>query len=359
MPSPEGSYAFLRAYDKAKRAFEAEHAPPPVTGHTVADAITSYLGDASFSQLRPNTRSDYRRTLDKFRIQMGHVAIAGLNESAIDVLRDKSAADPVGWNSLRSRMIEVVRKYRRANPGKMPANPWESSKRLKVAKSDANRPWPADVLLKVLKAATPEFRALLIGYLLTSQRGSDVTVFAPSDYDATAKTLRVRQVKTGEDILLHVPPSLAATIEAMAGRHPDRLFVTPRGKPWTTANAQETLATLLKTLTLPRYTLHGLRATGPVALKMLGVENRAIRALTGHTSDANLETYLKGVDRYVLAKASQDSLDEQFASVLVSALEGANTGKAAGITGRAAAKSKAGMEERVGPKPSSTGDVPC
>jgi hypothetical protein len=95
-----------------------------------------------------------------------------------------------------------------------------------------------------------------------------VTPFSVSGYDAVAKTLRVRQVKTGEDILLHVPANLAGVIEAMAGRHPEGLFVTPRDKPWTVANAQQTLSTLPRTLRLPRFTLHRLRATGPVALKM-------------------------------------------------------------------------------------------
>lgn len=74
----------------------------------------------------------------------------------------------------------------------------------------------------------------------------------------------------------------------MQGCHPERLFVTPHGEARTTSNAQETLRRLLRILGLPRYTLHGLRATGPVALKMMGFENRAIHALTGHETDANL-----------------------------------------------------------------------
>ena len=80
----------------------------------------------------------------------------------------------------------------------------------------------------------------------------------------------------------------------MKGRHKTRLFVTPRGRAWTTGNAQETLQRLLKHLGLQRYTLHGLRATGPVALKLLGFENRAIMAVTGHKSSAAPENYLRG-----------------------------------------------------------------
>ncbi|HWL67401.1 MAG TPA: hypothetical protein VNS22_03350, partial [Geminicoccus sp.] len=102
--------------------------------------------------------------------------------------------------------------------------------------------------------------------------------------------------------------------------------------------AQETLARLLGHLGLERYTLHGLRATGPVALKLLGFENRAIRALTGHTSDANLEVYLRGVDHYPLARQAQEALEQQFSALLEEAEDGANTRRFAGVTGRAAGR---------------------
>ena len=271
---------------------------------------------------------------------MGSVDIRELDEVAVDELRNASVDRPVWWNSLRSRMIEVTRKFRKANPGAMPVNPWESSRRLKVERSHANRPWPSDVLLAVLRAATPEFRALLIGYLLTAQRGGDVTRFSHEQYDATAKTLSLMtgQEKTDKSILLHVPDSLAEVLKSMKGRHSQRLFVTPRGESWTTGNAQETIRRLLRQLKLPRYTLHGLRSTGPVALKMLGFENRAIRALTGHTDDKTLEVYLRGVDHYPLAKAAQEALAVKFESVMEKSMEGANRRKATGVTGRAAAK---------------------
>lgn len=234
----------------------------------------------------------------------------------------------------------VMRRYELLHGGLLPSNPWESSRRLRVGKSAANRPWPRPVLTAVLAAATPEFRALLVGYLLSAQRGSDVTRFSPAQWDRVAGTLEVEQRKTGKHIRLHVPAGLAAAFEVTAGRHPTRLFVTPHGKPWTMANAQETMGRLLQILGLPRYTLHGLRATGPVALKMMGFENRTIRALTRHDSDQNLAIYLDGVADYPLARVSQEALESAFAEVLESPKDN-NTQKFAGVTGRAAARVKA------------------
>jgi len=79
-----------------------------------------------------------------------------------------------------------------------------------------------------------------------------------------------------------------------------------------------------------------------VALKMLGFENRAIRTLTGHTSDRNLEIYLDGVENYLLAKAAQEALAGAFGQLLdeVMASPEANDRRFAGITGRAARKAK-------------------
>ncbi|MDB5317761.1 MAG: integrase family protein [Rhodospirillales bacterium] len=126
----------------------------------------------------------------------------------------------------------------------------------------SHRPWPPAALREVLQAATPEFRALIVAYLLTAQRGGDVTHFSPGQYDSAARTLTLRQRKSDTPQLLHVPEQLARIIESMRGRSAERLLVTPRGKAWTTSNAQETLAALLRSIGLPRLTLHGLRQRG-------------------------------------------------------------------------------------------------
>lgn len=345
LPQPEHSEAFRRAYAKAEAEIEGRHLPK-ADSLTVELAVTEYLKSADYRELAEASRRDYRRTLDGFRAAFGEVAMSAIDEPWIEDLRTKYAPDPdagkpgqpIAWNGLRSRMIVVTRLFRKLHPGVLPANPWEASKRLSVPKSRAHRPWPAAVLLAVLRAATPEFRALLIGYLMTAQRGGDVTAFRPAQYDPAARTLNMAQEKTDEALLIHVPDSLARVFDAMRGRVPDRLFCTPRGEAWTVGNAQETLQRLLRHLALPRYTLHGLRATGAVTLKMLGFENRAIRALTGHTSDANLEVYLAGVDHYPLAKAAQEALEGQFADLLAEAETEANTRRYAGVTGRASRK---------------------
>ncbi len=326
LPSPEGSYAFLMAYKKAEEEFLGGKVV--ASTHTVDAAITLYLSSADYKALTPMTRSNYRRVLDLFRMSFGDLDMADIDAPWIEKLRDKYAGAPNQWNDLRSRMSQVTRRFRKAFPKALPNNPWADSDRRSIAPSDAHKPWPPEVLTAVMGATTPEFRALLTGYLLTAQRGGDVTKMRRDQYDSRTRTLKVEQGKTGQVLLLHVPDSLAETFQQMQGRHAHLLFTSPRGKPWKLPNAQETLKRILHNLGLPRYTLHGLRATGPVALKMLGFENRVIRSLTGHTSDKNLEVYLRGVPHYAMAKEAQEALHTAFSGLLTGAGASGHTGQA-------------------------------
>jgi integrase len=248
-------------------------------------------------------------------------------------------------------MKEVFARYRRLHPELLPINPWEEVRRLKAARSTQNRRWPDEVLQQVLHAATPEFRALLTTLLLTGQRVGDVVAFRAAQYDRERGTLGYvdlfDQEKTEKRMVLHVPKALAEVFEGMAGRHPERLLVSPRGRAWTVANAEETLLALRAQLGMGRYTLHGLRKTGLSAGKMLGFENRRLRALSGHDSDRNLEVYLDGLADFAMAREVQEALEQRFAGVLGTAGgEGANARRYTGTTGRAAAKAGIGGEGR-------------
>lgn len=242
-------------------------------------------------------------------------------------------------------MRVAVKRYARRHKGVMLAEAaaaWEDSERLQVREdSDQNKVWPPEVLLPVLREATPEFRALVTTLLLTGQRLSDVCSFRPEQYAPDCRTLgfssRYAQQKTGQPMMLHVPDALAGVLDSMRGRHPARLLVTPRGRPWTTSNAQESLAGLRVRLGIDRHTLHGLRATGVSYLAQNGAPLHVLMAITGHRTEAELRKYLRGIDRFPHAKIGQEGIASHFAPVLSEALEGANTRSYSGITGKAAA----------------------
>ena len=321
--TPIGSRDFLDAYAACAAQFEPK---PASAGGTVVATIDAYLASADFSQLAPASRRDYGYYLAQFKADFGHLQMTALDPPLLDALRDNYLERPNQWNALRARMKAVADQFMRRHPNVLPVNPWPVCKRLKSPSGDSNKPWPLDVLRKVFAGASPEFRALLTAYLLTAQRGGDVTRFTADQYDAKARTLTFVQGKTDEHMTLHVPESLAGVFAVGRQKRPKEgmgvrpLFLTPRSKPWTLDNAQQTLAALLRRLDLPRYTLHGLRATGPTALKQAGMDNARLRALTGHTSDRNLEVYLKRVARAPLAKDAMTGVAIAFEPVIANSL---------------------------------------
>jgi hypothetical protein len=358
LPGPEGSLAFLGAYDAIHAAHAANPRPAGGQAGTVAAAITAYLASPDVAQLAESSRRNYRWTLDRFRGAFGPMLLRDLDAAWWEALRARHTGRANEWNLVRSRMRDVIRLHRRLNPRDLDHDPLAEVPRIGTPKSHQNRDWPHEALARVMRAATPEFRALLICYLLTAQRGCDVTSLPRQAYDAKARTLRFVQQKTGVEQVLHVPAPLAAALATMEGRHPTRLLATPRGEAWTTSNAQETLRRMLSNLGLPRYTLHGLRATGPTALVMAGEPNRVGRALTGHQDDATYEHYTRGAAGYDLARQAAEALDRIFGQMVTTADATGNQTRATGPTGRAATKARSALatdvatgNKRTRPKP--------
>lgn len=333
LPGPEGSAAFLTAYDKIHAEFEGGG-----SRHAVRAAIAEYLDSVAYTGLADASRRNYALYLGEMRDRAGHLELSDISVQWVDRLREALAHDVNRWNRLRDLMRIVTRAYSRLHPDSgIQVNAWEEAARLKVRGSDQNKAWPPHVLLGVMRSATPEFRALVRCLLLTGQRVSDVCAMRPHQYDQASRTIALTQHKTGTGMLMHVPDDLSAVLDAMRGRHPERLLVTPRGLPWDPGNARETLQGLRVRLGFGRYTLHGLRATGPTSLAQGGVDLSTIMAVTGHTTEAQLRRYLKGVERLPLARLGQEGIADRFKTVLTESLEGANLRSYSGTTGRAAA----------------------
>lgn len=193
LPQPVGSRKFLEEYERIHAAYgtlPVKHAQ--ARAGTVEAAIREYLDCADFKQLSPTTQGNYRLILDGFRESFGPLLLAGQNVTWWESYREKHLEMPNTWNALRSLMRLVLRRYRTLHPGQLAENPLDTVRRLKVEKSSQNRPWPKEVLVAVMRAATPQFRALLVGYLLTAQRGGDVTTWRRRQYDAEKRTLTMQ-----------------------------------------------------------------------------------------------------------------------------------------------------------------------
>lgn len=313
LPGPEGSEAFLDAYERAAAAAAVNPTPigtwPP---GSVGALVTTYLSSGEFRDLKPKTQALRRYMLDAgLRGPFGKLPAQGITKRWVKALRGTYASatpdKPNGrkhmWNNLRTAAIVAWDFWMtEVAEGSLPYNPWRLAKPYKLELSDQNRAWPPEVLTAVVREATPEFRALIEVLLLTSQRVGDVCSYKPSQYDEARRLLTYRQGKTGRDGALMVEEPLHRALASMRGRHPDRLLVSPHGKPWTPNNAQKHLVRLLRLIGAERYTLHGLRATGPTWAVQARHDYPALQAQTGHASLAQLRRYLRGADVAKLAQ---------------------------------------------------------
>ena len=80
LPGPEGSAAFILAYERIHAAYGTlRTAGPRATAGTVEAAIVAYLSSGDYQQLSPRTQESYRRILDGFRTAFGPLFLASLD----------------------------------------------------------------------------------------------------------------------------------------------------------------------------------------------------------------------------------------------------------------------------------------
>ena len=73
LPGPEGSTAFLRAYDQLHAEFEGR--AEAWARHTVGAAVSAYKGSADYRNLARSTTRRYLQYLDEIMSVAGHLAI--------------------------------------------------------------------------------------------------------------------------------------------------------------------------------------------------------------------------------------------------------------------------------------------
>ena len=283
--------------------------PRPVKSRPRAPAhraVYDYLISANFKQISIHSQRHYRQHLDLFTKDWGHFLMTSIDHRWVDLYRTKlfDAGRLNTWNEIRKVMIQVTDQFINHHPLQIPFNPWQRVKRLQVLIDEAerqNRPWPPEVIVKVLRNATPAFRRLLLVYLYTGQRGGDVVRMGGSEveYDASERVLIFTQQKTRKKMNLPVPASLY--FDPCPGRRGLRLSSRP-GVPSGTPSTPQTWRTLLKNLGLERYTLHGLRSTVAATLGEEGFNETVLMAQAGWDDSRTARRYIAGFQQKLVLR---------------------------------------------------------
>ena len=146
--------------------------------------------------------------------------------------------------------------------------------------------------------------------LFTAQRRSDVVRMGRQHVRGEA--IRVRQKKTGAELLIPVHPELRSILDATATGNMTFL-ITEFGKPFTAAGFGNLFRDWCAEAGLPKgYAAHGLRKAACRRLAEAGCTAPQIAAISGHASLAEVQRYIKAADQERLARAAMNTVGAAF-----------------------------------------------
>jgi integrase len=172
--------------------------------------------------------------------------------------------------------------------------------------------WPAWTPLEADAAIArlPEhLRRAVVLARYSGQRRGDLVRMAWSAYDGS--TLRLRQEKTGAELILPVHNVLKVELDAWKRSATSTLILTTaKGVPWRANHLSNAMARGLQAIGLPkRLNVHGLRKLAATALAEAGCSVHEIAAITGHRTLAMVALYTASADQERLARAAMLRLE--------------------------------------------------
>lgn len=203
------------------------------------------------------------------------------------------AVDPLGW--------------RQDNPALKP-------KRLK-RQTDGYRSWTMAEFKQFCEQADEEWRFAALLALLTGQRGQDQVAMAWNDYDGSR--VHVVQQKGGGLVKLWIAahPTLKKLLDARRRadrrRNPAPLTILSRanGDPWQVNAWQKAAGQAIRGAGLTGVVWHGLRGTAMSWAAEGGASQRELMALSGHSTSAMADHYVRGADQERMARQAVHAIE--------------------------------------------------
>jgi integrase len=309
LPGLPWSPEFMAAYEQALAGQRAQIGQNRVKDGTIRALAASYFTSPSFrSALRPNSQRVYRSAIDVFCRNVdqdgaayGDKMLAGLRREHVVRIIGAKGDTPQSANFL----LKVLRALMRhaVEIGLRSDDPTSGVRPLKF-KSAGHHPWSEQEIAQFEKTHHLGSRERLAFALLlhTGQRRSDVIRMGYQHIQDGM--LRVRQEKTGAELLIPVNTELAEAIEGSLGGNLTFL-VTRFGRPFTPVGFTNWFSVACDAAGLPSgCTAHGLRKSCARRLAEAGCTEHEIAAITGHASLAEVQRYTRSADQKRLAIAA-------------------------------------------------------
>lgn len=280
--------------------------------HTFAWLTSAYFDSAEYGNLEEITQNDYRRTLEEHLIPaLGPERFDCITRAAIKAVRDHVAKDRAPRTANKVQQVASLLYSWADQEDLLPAgfrNPCEKLRKLK-GRSRIIEVWSEEeVALFLAGSRGTETTAVMLA-LYTGQRREDLVQMQWSD--CLEGTIRVRQNKTGEPLVIPCHPVLRAHLNDIRTDFGGPILRGQDGKP---LNANALSAIMRRAVAriegMPHRTLHGLRYAASGKLEAVGCNEIENRSIVGHRTR---EMWLKYAAQRRSAEAAMDKWQENSA----------------------------------------------
>lgn len=270
-----------------------------IRGDTLGDMIDAWQTSPEWNALAENTRAGYSvytrplmplKSVNPARIEKREL-VALRNEIA--TYRGNGAA--TGFMRATSALFGWA-----VENGWLKISPCAGIKRLDGGHLPA---WTQDEAERAIAGLSEPLRRAVILALYTGQRRGDLIALPWSAYDG--RTIRLKQEKTGETLVIACHPALKVALDAWRQKS-GLILRNGKGNPWRPANLSKQLQIALAKIDgFPAgRNIHGLRKLAAANLAQAGCTLHEIAAITGHRSLGMLQLYTQSVDQERLAEAA-------------------------------------------------------
>jgi integrase len=285
-------------------AEKIERIPPG----SLSALIALYYSKPAFTGLAASSQRTYRSTLERLRAKHGEKSVKGLTRDHIEAILGKMADRPAAANKLLDKfkilMALAVRSGWRRDDPTIGIKGYSK-------KTEGFHTWTEDEIAQY-EAFYPigsKARLALDLMLYTGQRRSDARTLGRQHLANGGRKIRVRQQKTDARLLIPVHAKLQASLDA-APLGEMSFLVSEHGKPFGAASIGNRMRKWCDAAALPQCSAHGLRKATARRLAEAGCSNQQIKAITGHTTDAEVARYTAAADQQRLAEQAMQSISE-------------------------------------------------
>jgi integrase len=325
---PANHPALVAAWQAAHTAHEAADKAAAdaadarrVRPQSISDLIARYRASPEWSEKAPGTKGNYEKALKPLEADFGRALVIGLQRNHVTQIRNRYATRQAKGETVANArqanhivtVLSILLSYA-VNPlGWRPDNPALKPKRLKVA-SGGYRPWTYAEFQTFWTHHGQEWRDAALLAVLSSQRGQDQVAMQWSDYDGAR--VYVVQQKGGGLVKLWIPAHEELKLVLDDRRKRDRqrspapltILSRPDGKPWPVNAFQKAAGVAIREAGLTGIVWHGLRGSAMSWAADGGASQKALMAMSGHSTSAMAEHYTRGAGQEGLARQAVNAI---------------------------------------------------